>query len=120
MRTVLYADDMEPITVIDLSHGVLQFLREQGHVRLPVPMPVQLSARPTPQTPTMADIKIVTIFAERLIRKGQEHLMLFTHDEESARLLKCAFLPGQQAGLQEREREAFAKGFLDALIRACR
>ena len=59
----------------------------------------------------------MTIFAERFIRRGQEYMMLVTRDEENALLLKCAFLPGQQAGLQERERTAFTRGFLDALAR---
>ena len=115
MRVVLYADDMEPITVIDLPAMAEEYLNKHNHVQLPVQLPPMLSVRAARQAPAFADFKIVTIFAERIVRHGREHMMLFTQDEESALLMKCAFLPGQQAGMQERERTAFARGFLDAL-----
>ena len=125
MRVVLYADDMEPITVIDLpalAKGyppalARGYLNERGMVRLAVQLPPMLSVLAAQQAPRFDGCKTVTIFAERFVRNGREHMMLFTRDEESALLLKCAFLPGQQAGLQERERTAFARGFLEALAR---
>lgn len=117
MRVVLYADDMEPITVIDLSALAHGYLKKLGMVKLAVMLPPLLSVLAAAQMPMQADNKTVTIFAERFIRHGREHMMLFTRDEESALLLKCAFLPGQQAGLQERERVAFARGFIEALAR---
>jgi hypothetical protein len=117
MRVVLYADDMEPITVIELSALAEGYLNERGMVRLAVQMPAMLSVLAARQAPGLDDLRIVTIFAERFIRHGHEHMMLFTRDEESALLLKSAFLPGQQAELQERERTAFARGFLEALAR---
>lgn len=115
MRVVLYADDMEPITVIDLPALAEGYLAERGMVRLAVMLPPMLSVLAATQAPKFDDCKTVTIFGERFIRHGREHMMLFTRDEESALLLKCAFLPGQQAGLQERERTAFARGVLEAL-----
>jgi len=42
-------------------------------------------------------------------------MILFTHNEESALLLKSAFLPGQQAELKLRDRDAFARGVMRAL-----
>ena len=117
MRAVLYADDIEPITVIELSELAERYLNKFGMVRLAVLTPLTLSdmidyeQRPL-QQPWSG---IVRIFAESFVRRGREHMMLFTPDEESALLLKCAFLPGQQSRLQEREREAFARGFLKAL-----
>lgn len=117
MRVVLYADDMEPITVIDLPEKAERFLNERGIVRLSVMLPPMLSVLSQQEPPARADLKTVTIFADRFFRRGREHMMLFTRDEESALLLKCAFLPGQQAGIQERERTAFARGFLEALAR---
>lgn len=117
MRVVLYADDMEPITVIDLPALAKGYLNERGMVRLAVQLPPMLSVLAAQQAPRFDGCKTVTIFAERFVRNGREHMMLFTRDEESALLLKCAFLPGQQAGLQERERTAFARGFLEALAR---
>lgn len=117
MRVVLYADDMEPITVIELSALAEGYLNERGIVRLAVMLPPMLSVLEAQQAPARGDCKTVTIFAERFVRHGRDHMMLFTRDEESALLLKCAFLPGRRAGLQEREREAFARGFLAALAR---
>ena len=115
MRVVLYAHDMEPITVIDLPALAERYLNERGTVRLAVQLPMMLSFMAAQQAPVRDYCKTVTIFSERFIRRGCEHMMLFTRDEESALLLKCAFLPGQQAGLQEHERDAFARGFLGAL-----
>ena len=117
MRVVLYADDMEPITVIDLPTMAERYLSERGMVRLAVMLPPMLSVIAAEQTPVRDSLKTVEIFAERFIRRGCEHTMLFTRDDESALLLKCAFLPGQQAGIQERERTAFARGLLEALAR---
>ena len=84
-------------------------------VRLAVMLPMMFSVLAAQQPPARDSLKTVEIFAERIVRRGREHMMLFTRDEESALLLKCAFLPGQQAGLQKREREAFVRGFLEAL-----
>lgn len=117
MRVVLYADDMDPITVIELPAMAERYLNERGMVRLAVMLPPMLSVLAAQHPPALGGLKTVEIFAERFIRHGREHMMLFTRDEESALLLKCAFLPGQQAGLQERERMSFARGFLDALAR---
>lgn len=117
MRVVLYTDDMEPITVIDLPAMAERYLSERWMARLDVMLPLNLSVLSAAQPPVRNDLKTVTIYSERFIRHGREHTMLFTSDEESALLLKCAFLPGQQAGLQERERAAFARGFMDALVK---
>ena len=115
MRVVLYADDMEPITVIDLPAMAERYLKERGMVRLAVMLPMMFLVLAEQQPLARDSLKTVAIFAERIVRRGREHMMLFTRDEESALLLKCAFLPGQQAGLQKREREAFVRGFLEAL-----
>jgi hypothetical protein len=116
MRVVLYADDMEPITVVDLSPLAHKFLDEHGTVRLPATVPpAWVSLEESLAFSHEGMFKTVTITSERFLRNGRAHLMLFTRDEESAMLLKCAFLPGQRAGLQERERLAFAQGFLTAL-----
>lgn len=117
MRVVLYADDMEPITVIDLPAMAEGYLKERGVVRLALMLPMVFSVLAAQQPPALDGLKTVEIFAERFVRNGREHMMLFTRDEESALLLKCAFLPGQHAGIQKREREAFVSGFLEALAK---
>lgn len=114
MRVVLYAHDMEPITILELSSWAYDFLQKHGQVNLAVHRPMKF----TPSTELdFEDCKIwqVCITSETLHRYGERHMMLFTHNEEEALLLKAAFLPGQRSALQEHEREAFAKGFISAL-----
>lgn len=115
MRTVLYANDMEPITVLELSAFTQKYLIEQGLVHIAVMEPPRYQA--IPDFPLNLQMRSVTIRAEKFIRRGENHMLLFTNDEESALLLKCAFLPGQQAELNQRDRKAFASGFLDALYK---
>lgn len=116
MRVVLYAHDMEPITVLELSSWAYDFLQERGQVSLAVIPPVKY-VPPTELDLDVCKIWQVHITAEILHRHGERHLMLFTHDEEQALMLKSAFLPGQRSTLQEHERKAFADGFLCALNR---
>ena len=54
------------------------------------------------------------------MRNDKLHTMLFTHNEEDALRLKCAFLPGQYAGIQECDRQRFAEAVLFALSEAMR
>lgn len=116
MRTVLYTMDMEPITIIDLPEYAERYLRWQGKVVMPVIEPLIWTLEPGLDAPTL---RTVTINAEILRLwhgpRETEHLLLITADEESALLLKAAFLPGQQSELNERERAAFAAGFCAAL-----
>ena len=115
MRTVLYAYDLEPITIIDVPHGAMDYLRKHGIVKIDVPMyPIttfQLSA------PIQTEFKLVTIRAEKFVFGNQETMMLFTHDEETALQMKATFLPGQLSAIQDMQRNAFAYGFLTALLK---
>ena len=113
-RAVLYAHDMEPITVLQLSDAAHNHLGSHGQVTIPVMGPVQLFR--IDESPS-AQFRTVRITAEVLRKGDKKHMMLFTHDEESALLLKSAFLPGQQRAVQDREARAFGLGFLDALNR---
>lgn len=114
MRVVLYAHDMEPITILELSPWAYKFIQERGQVMLPVFRPIELSYRA--QTDLAPErFYQVQITSEKMHRNGETHLILFTHNEENAMLLKAAFLPGQQWALKEIKREEFAKGFLTAL-----
>jgi hypothetical protein len=118
MRVVLYADDMEPITVIELAPFLHEMLKERRRVRVAAPMPVSYAT--LTGGPTMADamMHIVEIRAEVLMRKGREHMMLFTDDEVTALMLRSELLPGQRRDAQERDREQYAKGFLLGLTTA--
>lgn len=114
MNTVIYTDDMEPITVINIDAWTEKFLNEHGSVRLAV-MPIFPINYEDKSAGLVQSFNIVSIRAERFHRKGKTHTFLITEDEETALLLKAAFLPGQNREVQQRERDAMAKGFLQAL-----
>ncbi len=107
MRAVLYAYDLEPITIIDIPLRAIDHLRKHSVVRIHVPS--NLAA------PVDCEFKVVTIRAEKFVFGDQETLMLFTHDEETALQMKATFLPGQLGAIQDLQRNAFAYGFLTAL-----
>lgn len=114
MRHVIYANDMEPLTVIELSDLAESYLWRWGYVVLHLPV---LNVTTLSQThPVQLDqgLKSVRLRAEVFHRHSSRHLIICTEDEESALLLKCVFLPGQYGGLHELERKAFAKGFINA------
>lgn len=114
MRAVLYAYDLEPITVIELPPGAVEFLKFNGSVKLSVPTmpPVTM---PLEQTPIQYSFKIIEIMAERFVYRNAETLILFTADEETALEMKAAFLSGQVGAVQALQRNAFAYGFMTAI-----
>lgn len=115
MRAVLYTYDLQPITVIDVTRDALAYIEEHQRVALAVVPPLRFDARGA--FPPSEDHRCytVTITAERIRRGHHEAWMLFTHDEEHALVLRAAFLPGQVGAVRERERGAFAQGFVRAL-----
>jgi hypothetical protein len=113
MRVVLYTNDMEPITVIDLSETAARYLKLYNHVRLPVMERIPFTPFSGGDIPM--SYKTVDIYAELLRRNGVETLMLFTNDEENALLLKSTFLAGQQREVNNIKDYEFARGFLSAL-----
>lgn len=114
MRCVIYANDMEPLTIVELSEFAEAYLWRHGRVILEVRT---LAVREVINNiPTSFDheFRSVRLYADLFYRHGKKHLIICTDDEESALLLKCVFLPGQYGQLHELERKAFAKGFMDA------
>lgn len=114
MRAVLYTDDMEPITVVSLPEYARDYLEECGIVNIPVCPPLT-SYLEDIEAPPKITYNVVTIRAEIMVRNSRRHTLLFTNDDESALLLKSAFLPGQQATINGIKREEFARGFLEAI-----
>lgn len=114
-RVVLYTQDLEPITVIELKPWTEGYLNRHGQVNIAVTPIFKLMDYDPGPPPIHAEFHQVCIQAEMLHRKGRRHMLLITRDEESALLLKSAFLPGQYRELQERERRARADGFIMAL-----
>lgn len=113
MQVVLYTDDFEPITVINLPPFAKGYLENHRHIRVPVPVDITDVLYFRRDAPIIGDtLKVVTIKIEKIYRNGKEHFLFFTNDEESALLLKSTFLPGQRSEIRKKEREAFCRGFL--------
>jgi hypothetical protein len=113
MRTVLYAHDMEPITILELNEFHVSILDKSPCLVIPITPEIKVTYEPF-NPMEMCNSWTVTITQERFIRHNEVHRFLFTHDEENAMLLKSAFLPGQRWALKQVERDAFAEGFLRA------
>lgn len=120
MRRVLYTRDMEPITILETTPATERYLLREGIAILACYEPIKLVTGPR-QEQTLR-LRTVSIMAERLClawepaRDHTRHLLLFTADEESAMLLKCAFLPGQQGALRDVEKDGFRRGFITAFM----
>lgn len=116
---VLYTDDMEPITVLRLGDMARHTLIKRGYVGLEVNEPLNLG--PWPRTPEdmFGEVAItrrrLLITAELFIRNGRRHLMLFIDDADTAKMLRAAFLPGQQRQLKDETVAAFGRGFMAAV-----
>jgi len=120
VRAVLYAHDLEPITVVDISASLWQMLIKGQAVRLPVRENLRLGPPDfTYSCPGTFQMKTVDIYGIPIHVRDSRGLMLFTYNEEHAMLLKSELLPGQHKDVQERVRRredaAFARGFLTAL-----
>ena len=114
MHAVLYTHQLEPITVVDIPMFLWDRLAKGESIVLEVLEPFKV----TPYSGGPIDFappRRVAIFGELIRRREHETLMLFTGDEENALLLRAEFLPGQRGEVRNRERGAFAAGFLRAL-----
>ena len=109
---VLYTDDLEPITVLELSPYLRERLQDLDRIRLLVSSPPQTRAEHSYRR----ELREVVIWPEKFVRNGLVHLFLFTRDDEVALLLRSAFLPGQRRQLGDERAKAFAQGFLKAFM----
>lgn len=113
-RVVLYADDMEPITVLELSAFAAECLEVRGRVVIPVMSPPICEAY-NEGSPAIATYRTVTIWAERIRRNNTAHLMLFTRDEVAALMLRSELLPGQRRDVHAAEKKRYLEGFVAGL-----
>ena len=105
MRVVLYTQDFEPITVLDLPIWALEMAAKRQVVQLPV-MPEFEFHMPADQVINVAVHKIVEIRSEWLVWKdGGRKQILITNQDESALLLKPSWLPGQQSAINGYQRD---------------
>jgi hypothetical protein len=99
MNVVLYTQDFEPITVLDLPLWLMEQMERQGSARVAVMRPLQLSdLQNTADIPQPPDV--VTIYCERLRWKdGTVKPVLVTNDEVLAMVLRPEWLPGQRQAI---------------------
>jgi hypothetical protein len=121
MRVVLYTDDFEPITVIDLPLWLLEQLERQGQVRVAVLRPPQVAMNTgnIPVGSVEGLLNVVTIYCEKLRWKdGTTKPILITYDEELALALRPDWLPGQTQAVQGYQ--VALRHLTDQLIKAMR
>lgn len=120
MRVVLYsAADMQPITILDLPQPLLEFGAQQGRVYLHAIRPFNQFSRDANEPPSaLIRPDVVAIDFERFTRRGQEHFLLTTNDDELALLLRASWLPGQQGMVNDyHERIRWLTGALIGSLR---
>lgn len=117
MVVVLYTEDFEPITVLDLPLWLLEQMEKHGAIRIAVQEPVSLV--PQSESPGFNQPKIVTVYCEKLRWKdGSTKPILITYDEELALTLRPEWLPGQRQRVQSYQKAI--RGLTDQLIKAMR
>lgn len=117
MNVVLYTQDFEPITVLDLPQWLLEQMERQGAVRVAVQQPVRVTAPEGP--PAFEPPEVVTIYCERLRWKdGTVKPVLITPDEALALTLRPDWLPGQRQAVNSYK--TVIRGLTDQLVRAMR
>lgn len=117
MNVVIYTEDFEPITVIDLPVWLLDQLERQGAVRVAIQDPPSL--KPPTEPPEFQQPKIVEIYCEKLRWKdGTVKPILITYDEELALMMKPDWLPGQRGAVNSYKQ--VVRGLTDQLIKAMR
>lgn len=101
MNVVLYTNDFEPITVLDLPVWLLEQMEKVGYVRVAVQEPLtNVLAKAPEDLGQFLQPKVVTIRCEKLRwRDGTLKPILITPDEELALMLKPEWLPGQRAAV---------------------
>ena len=117
MNVVIYTEDFEPITVIDLPVWLLEQMEKVGAVRVAVMKPpsIMLTTEPIDYDPP----PIVTIYCEKMRWKdGTTKPILITYDEELALTLRPEWLPGQQGAINNYKQ--VIRTLTDNLVRAMR
>jgi hypothetical protein len=119
MNVVLYTRDFEPITVIDLPMWAIEHAMRQQFVHVAhIEEPQFL--RFTDQIDDTAKLRFVTLeFHELRLPRDRSMYLVTVDDEETALLLRPAWLPGQRAKINQYERnnKRLASMLLDVLSR---
>jgi hypothetical protein len=119
VNIVLYTDDFEPITILDLPLRTIEIGRKSRMVHVPVRRRLVVGDL-HPDAPIRSRQNICTIEFQPLIwRRGEEpKWVMTTRDEELALLLRPGWLPGQQGAINQlEERAKLNADFVAALVR---
>ena len=101
MNIILYTQDFEPITVVDLPHWLLEALERDGAIKVAVKRPITPDFVERVAVGSVEGPETVTIQAKRLRwHDGSVKPIYVTNDEVLALTLKPEWLPGQVLQVQ--------------------
>lgn len=116
MKVVLYTHDLEPITVINLTGWMQEYVQTRSWFSVQVIPPIDYRkySHDTEESVELrkVDIEVVPLY----MSGGRKSFMLLTRDEEDAMLLESAFLPGQRKAVLDERSMAYSEGFMRALM----
>lgn len=103
MNVVIYTQDLEPVTVIDLPHWAMEQGEREGVVRL-------VSRQPLPMSLHKNDAAVIKVHTA-LIRFnkmrffGRDGWIVTTDSDAMAMGLEATWLPGQKHEIEEQRQE---------------
>jgi hypothetical protein len=101
MNTVLYTQDLEPITVVELPLWLLETAEREGAVKVSVKRPITPDFIEKVAVGTVEGPECVTIKPMRIrCFDGSVKVLYYTNDDELALTLKPEWLPGQRLQVQ--------------------
>lgn len=101
MNIVLYTQDFEPITVVDLPHWLLEAVERDGSVKVAVKRPITPDFIEQVAVGSVEGPETVTIQVRRLRwHDGSIKPIYVTSNEVLALTLKPEWLPGQRLQVQ--------------------
>ena len=101
MNVILYTQDFEPITVVDLPHWLLEAVEREGAVKVAVKRPITPDFIEQVAVGSVEGPETVTIQAKRMQwNDGTIKPIYVTSDEVLALTLKPEWLPGQRMQVQ--------------------
>ena len=101
MNVILYTQDFEPITVVDLPHWLLEAVEREGAVKVAVKRPITPDFIERVAVGSVEGPETVTIQAKRMQwNDGTIKPIYVTNDEVLALTLKPEWLPGQRMQVQ--------------------
>lgn len=114
-QAVIYSENMEPITVVDMAPFFWEHLEKYGRVLFSINIPPSFTSW-EPDQIINNSFDRVEVRADIIQRFKDRFMILTTSNEVAALLLTSSFLPGQSRQIQEERKKAFAKGFLSAML----